>query len=147
MARAERVIADCRARVRALREKLRGVPPVRVIAPSTYGVIGGAETTFQDLCDHAGAINLAATLGHLRGHQPPPDEQMLTWPVDKVVIAGDAAAAALAPFVDLPPYKFMAAVRGRRVALLAPYMLASVTQYRVDGYERLARELHPEVFK
>lgn len=146
-AKAEAIIADCEARVRVLAEKLKNVRPVRVIAPSTYGVVGGAETTFQDLCDHAGAINLAATLGGLRGHQPPPNEKMLTWPIDRVVVAGDSIEAALAPFLDLLPYKFLAAVRERRAALIAPYMLSSVTHHRVEGYERLARELHPEVFK
>src|SRR5205807_9182849 len=55
-----------------------------LIAPSTYGVIPGNDSTFQDLCDHAGAENLAWTLGHLHGHEAPPNEQMLTWPIDRV---------------------------------------------------------------
>ncbi|PTX92382.1 ABC transporter substrate-binding protein [Opitutus sp. ER46] len=147
MGRAERIIADGRRRVTALEEKLRGVPPVRVISPSVYGVIPGAETTFQDICDHAGAVNLAATLGHLRGHAAPPSEQMLTWPVDKVVVAGTARETALAPFLSLPPYKSMAAVRAHRVALIEPHMISTVTHHRVDAYERLARELHPELFR
>ncbi len=145
--KAEAIVADCQARVRVLRETLKDVKPVRVIAPSTYGVVGGAETTFQDMCDHAGAINLAATLGGLRGHEPPPNEKMLTWPIDKVVVAGDSIEEALAPFLVLPPYKFMAAVKERRAALIVPYMLSSVTHHRVEAYERLARELHPDVFK
>lgn len=147
LARAERVIADYQARASALEEKLRGVKPVRVIAPSTYGVVGGADTTFQDMCNHAGAINLAATLGGLRGHQPPPNEQMLTWPIDRVVVAGADVASALAPFLKLPPYQFMSAIRESRVALIEPYMLSSVTHHRVEAYERLARGLHPEIFK
>jgi iron complex transport system substrate-binding protein len=147
VARADRIIADCQARVRVLEGKLAKVRPVRVIAPSTYGVIGGADTTFQDLCDHAGAINLAATLGGLRGHQPPPNEQMLTWPIDRVVVAGDDKESALQPFLTLPPYQFMAAIKERRAALIVPYMLSCVTHRRIDGYECLARALHPEVFK
>ena len=147
-ARAERVIAACETRVAALREKLRDVKPVRVIAPSTYGVIGGADTTFQDLCDHAAAENLAVTLGHLRGHAAPPSEQMLSWPVDKVVIASHASVdEALAPYRKLPPYQSMPAVRETRVALLKPYQLSSVSHHRIDGYEQLARALHPKVFK
>ncbi len=146
-ARAERIIADCQARVRALQQKLRGAPPVRVIAPSTYGVIGGAGTTFQDLCDHAGAINLAATLGGLHGHQPPPGEQMLAWPVDRLVVTGDNLESALQPFVTLTPYQYMPAVRERRAVLIEPYMLSCVTHHRVEGYECLARALHPELFK
>jgi iron complex transport system substrate-binding protein len=145
--RAEAIIADCTRRVAALREKLRGRPPVRVIAPSTYGVIAGADTTFDDLCAHAGAVNLAATLGGLRGHQTPPNEQMLTWPVDRVVVDGADDATALAPYLKLPPYQYMDAVRKKRVARIEPYMLSSVSHHRVEGYEMLARALHPEAFR
>lgn len=144
--RAQAIIHDCQARVKALEEKLRGAKPVRVIAPSTYGVVGGADTTFQDLCDHAGATNLAATLGGLRGHQPPPSEQMLSWPVDRVVLAGENVDEALKPYTMMPPYPLMPAIREKRVALIAPYMLSTVTHYRVAAYERLARALHPELF-
>lgn len=145
-ARAEAVITDVRGRADDLRERLSGATPVKVIAPSTYGVIGGAGTTFQDLCDFAAAENLAATLGGLEGHAPIPREQMLTWPVEKVVVAGEDVASALAPFLRLPPYAFMPAVREARVALIESYMLSSVTHHRIEGYERLARELHPERF-
>jgi len=145
-ARAERIVADCEARVHTLAVKLAGVKPARLIAPSTYGVIPGAATTFQDQCEHAGAINLAATLGKLVGHQAPPNEQMLTWPVDRVVVAGDNLESALEPFHKLPPYQFMAVVREGRGVLIKPYMLSSVSHHRVEGYEMLARALHPEVF-
>ncbi len=145
--RAEAVIADCQARVARLRDRLRNVQPVRVIAPSTYGVIAGDETTFQDLCDFAKAENLAARLGHLHGHAAPPIEQMLTWPIDKVVVAGVTHEQALAPFRVLPPYSLMDAVKKNSAALLTPYQLSSVTHHRVEGYEQLARELHPEAFR
>jgi len=145
-ARAEAVIADCEARVRALRERLRGVRPVSVISPSTYGVIPGSETTFQDLCDYAAAENLAATLGRLRGHEPPPAEQMLTWPIERVVLAGTSLEEQLVIFRKLPPYQFLGAVREGRVVLIEPWQLSCVSHHRVNAYERLARALHPEVF-
>ena len=145
-ARAERVIADCEHRITALRERLHEVKRVRVIAPSTYGVIPGDETTFQDLCDHAGAENLAATLGGLHGHAPPPTEQMLTWPIDRLVVAGDGITDALLPFRSTPPYQFMAAVRENRAVLLRQYQLSCVSFHRIEAYELLARELHPERF-
>lgn len=146
-ARAEQVIARSQQRMRDLEQRLKGVKPVRVVAPSVYGVMGGADTTFQDMCDHAAATNLASTLGGLQGHAPPPNEQMLTWPIDRVVLAGDYVQGALAPFRSLSPYQYLAAVREARVALIEPYMLSCVSHHRIDGYERLARELHPEVFK
>jgi iron complex transport system substrate-binding protein len=145
--RADSIIADGRARVEALRKRLAGVVPVRVIAPSVFGMIPGAGTTFQDLCDHAGADNLATSLGHLRGHAPPPEEQMLTWPIDRVVLAGDDRNSVLARFREQPPYQFLPAIKEGRVAWLLPYQMSCVSHFRVEGYERLARELHPEAFR
>jgi iron complex transport system substrate-binding protein len=145
--RAEAVIRDCETRVAALKAKLRGCQPVRVIAPSTYGRLPGAETTFQDLCDHGGAENLAATLGELVGHAPPPNEQMLTWPVDAIVLAGDSLDQAIRPYIELSPYSLMEAVRNRRAVVLEPWQLACVSHHRVSAYEKLARSLHPEVFE
>ena len=145
--KAERLIVACEARVRTLRERLRGVTPVRVIAPSTYNLIPGADCTFQDLCDHAGAENLAATFGHLKGNAAPPVEQMLAWPVAYVVLGGTELDAALAPFRKLPPYQFMEAVKSRHAVLLRPYLLSCVSHYRIDGYETLAHALHPEAFR
>jgi iron complex transport system substrate-binding protein len=146
-ARAERLITDCQARMADLAARLHGVKPVRIIAPSPYGMIPGAHSTFQDLCDHAAAENLAATLGHLVGHAVPPSEQMLTWPVDYVVVAGTDLESALAPFRTIPPYEYMPAVREGRAVLLRPHLLSCVSHYRIDGYEMLARALHPEAFK
>ncbi|MGH8020311.1 MAG: ABC transporter substrate-binding protein [Opitutaceae bacterium] len=145
-ARAEAVIADCRARVSDLQLRLDGCAPARVIAPSTYGVIPGSETTFQDMCDHACAENLAATLGGLQGHAPPPVERMLTWPVDRVVLSGESIEDALAVFRELPPYSLMPAVREGRAVLIEPWQLSCVSHYRVRAYETLARALHPARF-
>jgi len=145
--RGEALIADCEARVQALRARLKGVRPARVIAPSTYGLIPGDQTTFQDLCDHVGAENLAATRAHLVGHAPQPSEQMLAWELDYVVLAGADVPSALAPFRSMPPYQFMAVVRAGRVALLPPYLISCVSHHRVRGYEIVARALHPEAFK
>ena len=146
-ARAEALIAECEARVATLRSRLAGVRPVRVIAPSTYGMIPGDESTFADLCAHAGAENLGDTIGHLHGHAAAPSEQMITWPVEAVVLMGTDREAALAPYRALMPYKFMPAIREGRAVLIAPHLMSCVTHYRIDAYEQLARQLHPEGFK
>jgi iron complex transport system substrate-binding protein len=146
-ARAERVIADCEHRIAVLRERLQGVKPVRVIAPSNYGMIPGDDSTFQDLCDHAGAENLAATLGHLHGHQAPPTEQMLTWPIDRLVVPGESVADALEPYRKISPYEYMAAVKENRAVLVKHYQLSCVSHRRIEAYELLARQFHPERFQ
>lgn len=145
-AKAERLIASCEARRADLRERLKNRTPVRVISPSVYGLIPGRATTFQDLCDHACADNLAATLGGLEGHAPPPVEKMLVWPIDRLVVAGDDLAAALQPYRLLPGYAHMTALKENRAVLIRPFMLSCVSHHRIDGYEMLARALHPEAF-
>lgn len=145
-ARAERLAEEGERRRADLRGRLEGVRPIKVIAPSVYGVMAGRGTTFQDLCEAAAAENLGHTLGGLVGHAQPPSERVLTWPVERVVLSGENIASALAPFKKLPPYQFMPAVREGRAVVLAPWMLGCVSHRRIEAYEALARALHPERF-
>lgn len=144
--RAEKLIAACQVRMATLARKLKGVKPVRVINASTYGILSGADTTFQDLCDHAGAINLAGTLGGITGIAPEPTEKMLVWPIDVVVLGGESTVEeALKPLRDILPYKYMPAIQQGRAIVLSSALLASVTHHRITAYEIMARALHPEV--
>ncbi len=141
--RAETLIASLRARVSVLQQKLAGVPRARLLAPSAYGFIAGRDTTFDDLCAHAGAVNVAAEAG-VEGHAPIPAEKVLVWKVDFLVLEGADRASALARVRQVPPFKYTdAAIQGRCV-LLPEALLASVSQHRVDAYERLAHALHPD---
>ena len=143
--RAEALIASLRARVAALAMRLAGVAPLRLMAPSAYGYIAGRDTTFDDLCAHAGAVNVAAEAG-LKGHAPIPAEKVLAWKVDRLVLEGADRAGALARVRQIAPFKYTdAAIQGRCV-LLPEALLATVSQHRVDAYEVLAKELHPDRF-
>ncbi len=144
--KAEALIARCQARMAELARRLQGVKPVRVLAPSTYAFTGGKDTTFDDLCQHAGALNVAAEAG-LVGHAPTPSEAVLTWKVDCLVLAGEDGTTALRTFQQTPPYKFLEATKAGRYVLLKSREISCVTHYRIDGYESLARQLHPERFK
>lgn len=140
-ARAERLVAEGEARVAALVRRLDGMPRIAALAPTTYGVLAGRGTTFDDLCARAGADNLAATLGKLDGFARLPTEAMLAWPVDVFVVGGESGE-----FQQTPPYPQMMARRKIRVVRLEPWMLGCVSHRRVDAYEALAKALHPEVF-
>lgn len=149
--RAETVIHDWKLRVATLQAKLKGVRPVRVLAASTYPFTAGADTTFQDVCDHAGALNVAAEAG-LRGHQPTPTEKLLTWNIEALVASGedgsgDQGSGIVARLRELPSYKFLRAMKAGRVVLVSGPRMASTAQARLDAYEELARALHPESFK
>jgi len=142
--RAEELIGQWQARVAGLDRRLRGLKRTRVLAVGLYPFTAGAGTTFQDLCDHAGALNVAAEQG-ITGHQPTPNEKVLTWQVEVLVTEqGERMADKLK---TMPPYKFMEALkRGRLVEIPGPLMSAT-GQARLDAYETLARALHPEAFR
>lgn len=139
--KAERVISDGKARVAALNRRIAGRERVAALAPTTYGVLAGRDTTFDDLCAHAGADNLAAKRGRLTGFARLPTEAMLGWPVDVFVVGSESRE-----FEYTPPYPQMMARRNIRVVRLEPWMLGCVSHRRVEAYEALARELHPEAF-
>jgi iron complex transport system substrate-binding protein len=145
-ARAEALIRSWQARVLELDRRLKGVKPVRVLAVGFFPFTAGAGTTFQDLCDHAGAVNVAAEAG-LRGHAPTPNEKALAWKVDLLIAPGEEGVDVLAQLRQLAPYRYMEAFRQGRVLLMPGALLATTGQTRLDAYEWLARVLHPEAFR
>ena len=142
-ARAETVITQCRDRVDALAARLRGVRPVRVLSASVYPFTSGSGTTFQDLCDHAGAINVAAEAG-LKGHAPTPSEALLTWRIEVLVATGDGDMRAR--LGAIPHYRVLPAFKAGRIVVVPDAMLSSLSHHRIAAYEALARALHPERF-
>jgi iron complex transport system substrate-binding protein len=144
-AAAKDLLARMDARVEALRKRLAGVRPVRVLAASLQPYTAGADTTFQDLCDHAGAVNVAAEAG-LKGHQPTPSEAVLGWRPEVLVASGEDPALP-AQLAALLPYKHLQAVRAGKVVLLPGALMSATGHHRLEAYETLARALHPERFK
>ena len=145
-ARAGALIGQWQTRVEALRRRLQGVKPVRVLAVGWYPFTAGSGTTFQDLCEHAGAINVAAEAG-LRGHAPTPGEQVLAWRTEVLVAPGEPGLDLLSRLRELPPYKFLPALRQGHVVVIPGALMAATSQARIDGYEMLAKALHPERFQ
>jgi iron complex transport system substrate-binding protein len=145
-ARAEELIRQWQARVETLRVRLLGARPVRVLAVGLYPFTAGAGTSFQDLCEHAGALNVAAEAG-LQGHAPTPGERVLAWRTEVLVAPGEPGLDLLARLRELPPYKFLPALKQGRVVQLPGSLMAATSQARIDGYERLAKALHPERFR
>ena len=133
------------ARTNALRLRLEGARPVRVLAASIFPFTAGSDTTFQDLCEHAGALNVAAEAG-LKGHQPTPAEAVLGWRAE-VLVGSDEEPALAARLAKLPPYKFLPALKAGRLVLIPGSLMSATGHHRVDAYEALARALHPERFR
>jgi iron complex transport system substrate-binding protein len=130
--------------VEALAARLKGVRPVRVLSAGLYPFTAGAGTTFQDLCDHAGALNVAAEAG-LKGHAPTPSEKLLVWQVEVLIAAGDDTIRAR--LGELPCYRVLPAFKAGRIVAIPGPLMSSVSHHRIATYEALARALHPERFR
>ena len=144
--RAEAIIRETQGRVASLQQRLAGVKPVRVMSAGVYPFVAGADTTFDDVCQHAGAINVAAQAG-IKGHQPLPSEQVLRWNPDVLVGPKDEEKDLATILRQTPPYKFLPAMKYNRLVLIPGALFSSTTHTRVDAYEWLARALHPERFR
>lgn len=151
--RARRLVADMEGRLRALRDTLARVSatdrqPVaqpRVLYWSG-GWTRGSRTTVGEMIERAGGINAAAELGIEgiaeisveRALAADPDVLLLdTWKEDE-----PATAEGLPPALCT-----LRAVREGRVVSVESRYLSAVSQFVVDGAERLARRLHPECFQ
>lgn len=144
--RAETVIRRTQAQVAELQHRLAGVKPRRVMAAGVYPFVAGADTTFDDICLHAGAINVAAQAG-IKGHQPLPTEQVLRWNPEVLVGPKDEEKNLAAILRQTPPYKYLPAMKHGNLVLIPGALLGSTTHTRVYAYEWLARALHPERFR
>ena len=83
----------------------------------------------------------------LRGHAPTPGEKVLSWRTEVLVAPGEPGLDMMARLRELSPYKFLPALKQGRVVVLPGSLMAATSQARIDGYELLARALHPERFR
>ena len=143
---AEELIRNCQSRVQELAKRLQGVKPVRVMAAGIYPFASGSDTSFQDICDHAGALNVAAEAG-IKGHVPMPSEKALTWKTEVLIGPQEKGEELLTQLRGLPPYKFMPALRKGRVVSIPGALFATTSHRRIETYEWVARALHPERFQ
>ncbi len=145
-AAAEAVVKATETQVAALRTRLAGVTPVRVMSAGIYPFVSGADTSFQDICDHAGALNVAAEAG-LKGIVAMPGEQPLAWKVEVLVGPSERGQDLAAQLRDRSPYRHLHALKRGRLVTLPGALFSATSHRRVEAYAWLARALHPERFR
>jgi iron complex transport system substrate-binding protein len=149
--KAEKLIAACRKRVNSLAESLKGAKPIRALSAGVYPYISGSDTSFQDLCDHAGAINAAAEAG-IVGIVPTPSEKMLSWQIDALVgpiehRQNEAGPRLADRLKDVAPFRYLDAYKKGRVVEIPGALFAATSHHRITAYEMLAKALHTERFR
>jgi iron complex transport system substrate-binding protein len=142
-ARAKRAVADMTQRLNDLQAALASVSARPKVLYWSDGWTAGGRTTIGEMIERAGGVNVAAEVEGMkeisveRALASDPDVLLLvSWQADRPATAE-----------DLPPtLRTLRAVREGRVVSVEGRYLSAVSQFAVDGAERLARKLHPECF-
>jgi cobalamin transport system substrate-binding protein len=151
--RAQALSADMRARAMVVRAKTQAAAPVRVFyeldgSDPTKPFAAGPSGFFGDLVPLAGGANVFADLGRPSGQVS--TEQVVARDPD-VIILGDADL----PYQPQTPelvkaragWGGISAVKTGRVYALSHALLERPGPRLVEGLERLAKLLHPELFR
>lgn len=144
--RAKGVVADMERRLNDLRAALASLSARPRVLYWSGGWTAGSRTTVGEMIERAGGVNVAAEAG-LAGMAEISVERALAADPDVLLLdawkAGEPATAE-----ELPPaLRTLRAVREGRVVSVEGRSLSAVSQFVVDGAERLARKLHPECFQ
>lgn len=140
--RAAQVIADMKARLGAIREKVGNEPPLRVFVQISKNplFIAGRESFITEMIEQAGAISVTRDVP--AAYAPLSNETALAMDPEAIVIP--AGAGNEDPH-DL--FRESAAVRNGKVFRIKADLLMRPSPRLIEGIEQAARDLHPESFK
>jgi iron complex transport system substrate-binding protein len=144
-ARGRAMVERIRERRRRLADRLRGVTRRPRVMFWSAGFTAGRGSTIDDVIREGGGVNVAAELG-LAGSAEIAPERVVAANPDVVLLTrwkGDDRQGQIA---NHPILRQLPAVREGRTIEIEGRYLTSVSQFIVEGAERLARALHPAHF-
>lgn len=142
------VLQEVAAKVGSIPDEKRPV----VARVTTMGGSGGAGTSFDDICRHAGVRN-AGTLVGLSATASLSQEQILQTDPDLFLLpAWDYTAKTdlqrLREQIEKDPaLQTVKAIRNRRLVQISDKYLFSTSQYIAEGVRQLAIAAYPEIFR
>ena len=143
--RGREIQARMHARRAELANRLRGIARRPGVLFWSGGFTSGKNTTIDDIIREAGGVNLAAGRG-LSGPAEISPEQVIAADPEIVLLSQWTAGNAEGDIKRHPLLRNLPAVREHRLIVIEGRYLSSVSQFAVEGIERLARKLHPDRF-
>ncbi|HYT90517.1 MAG TPA: ABC transporter substrate-binding protein, partial [Gemmataceae bacterium] len=142
---AERLVERMQTRRRALAQSLANLARRPRVLFWSGGYTAGKRTTIDDVIREAGAVNVATELG-LEGNVEIAPERVVAADPEIILEPRWAAYQGQGQIASHPILRQLQAVRKGRVLSIEGRYLSSLSQFAVEGVERLARRLHPECF-
>jgi iron complex transport system substrate-binding protein len=143
--RGRRLAERMRNRRQAVARRLRGLSQRPRVLFWSAGFTAGRGATVDDLIREAGGVNVAAELG-LEGSAEIAPERVVAADPEIILLSRWSADEPQAQIDQHPILRQLRAVREGHVIAVEGRYLTSVSQFAVEGLERLARRLHPERF-
>jgi iron complex transport system substrate-binding protein len=144
-ARADEVVGRMRKRRKRLADQLRNIGHRPRVLFWSAGFTSGQHTTIDDIIREAGGVNVAAEKD-LQGPAEISPEQVIAADPDVILLSRWSADEREGHIENHPLLRNLRAVQEKRVIAIEGRYLTSVSQYVVEGAERLARKLHPDHF-
>ena len=149
-----RLVADMEKQLAQIREKVRQIPADSqqvVIRYSLMGGSGGKNSTFEDICRHAGVID-GATIAGLGRNDVLSKEQIVSVNPDVILLPlwDHTGKTDLKKFgEDIqndPALQSVKAIRNKKLKAVPDSHVASTSQYIVQGVQDVARAAYPKLF-
>ena len=144
-ARAETIVGGMRTRRARVAERLRGIAHRPRVLYWSAGFTAGKGSTIDDIIREAGGVNLAAERDQASAEISP--EQVIAADPDFVLSSRWSADERNSAIENHPLLRSLRAVAEKRVIAIEARYLTTVSQFVVEGEERLARRLHPDRFE
>jgi iron complex transport system substrate-binding protein len=143
--RAGDLVKRMRARRQQLVERLQGVPHRPRVLYWAGGFTAGRQTTINDIIREAGGINVAVEKDR-EGSAEISTEQVIAADPEYILLSRWSEDESAGHIDKHPLLRNLRAVTEKRVITMEGRYLTSVSQYVVEGSERLAGQLHPDRF-
>lgn len=145
---AELMIADLDGRLAAVREKVAGQTPVRVLYYEPGGITYGPGSTVDEIITLAGGINVVSD-ADLGPYPLIDDEFILAADPDVILLGGwyNKASLPIMAFAGNEALMTLRAVQEGRIYVIQDAHMTNVSQYVALGVEDVARALYPAVFE
>jgi iron complex transport system substrate-binding protein len=143
--RARKLVEHMRDVRRRLADRLHDLPHRPRVLYWSAGFTAGRRTTIDDIIREGGGVNVAAELG-LEGSAEISPERVVAADPEIVLLSRWKADERQSQVANHPILRQLRAVREDHVIAIEGRSLTSVSQFVVEGAERLARALHPGRF-
>lgn len=145
--KADEIVDNMEKRLKTVQEKIKSsnnIKKPKILLYTSYETTAGKGTTFENMIELIGGINLASEVG-IEGSQKISKEKLIEMDPDIIVVPiwqKDESEKFTKFFIEDSSFKNLKAIKNKKV-IVVPYAVTTPTsQYIIDGIEILAQKIY-----